>query len=334
MLIWPHSPAGHRAGRTRLSRRGAVSIGCVLLLVVPVVLFVLALVWYDQTAVSISGVIVRKQETVSLYTKLPLADEPYVERVLLLHSRYTPPGSPEIIAGVRASPSRYDAAHAGDTVSLHYLRSWPRITIGLADRTARDRLRDLRAQMVERNGTWLLWSFGGLLLMLVAGTFGNVALLIASLAWLVSAWPLFFIGRAPAASPATATTAVIGDIVHVTHTPHWGTRSSILDGRHLTVPYTEVELTYVPGPGLDSVRAVDAVDSASTAPLVTGAKIPIRYDRSSARGAQLQKATREFRSRNRFDLWPETIAPAVVGVLAALLGLKRRRTAGAARARS
>lgn len=330
MLIRPHSPDAPRADcRARLSRRGAVSIGCVLLLVVPVVLFVLALVWYDQAAVGISGVIVRKQETVSLYTRLAIPDEPYVERVLLLHSRYTPPGSPEIIAGVRASPSRYDAAHVGDTVSLHYLRSWPRITIGLADRTARDRLRDLRAHMGERNGTWLLWSFGGLVLMLVAGTFGNVALLIASLAWLVSAWPLFFVGGVPAASPATATSAVIGDIVHVTHTPHWSTRSSILDGRHLTVPYTEVELTYVPGPGLDSVRAVDTVDSASTAPLVPGAMIPIRYDRSSARRAQVAQATREFRSRNRFDLWPETVAPAVVGVLAALIGLKRRRRSGA-----
>ncbi len=266
----------------------------------------------------------------SLYTKLPLADEPYVERALLLHVRYTPSGSPEIISGVSASPTRYDAARVGDSLSLHYLRAWPRITVGLADRTALDRLRDLRARVGERNGVWLLWSVGGMLLMLFAGRLGNVALLMVSLGWLLRAWPFFFLGRAPALPTGTPASAVIGDIVHVTHTPKWGTDASILDARHLTVPYTEVELTYVPSPGVDSVRAVDAVDSSSTAPLTTGAIIPIRYDRSSPRSAQLQKATRQFRSRNRFDLWPETIAPAVLGVLAALIGLKRRRRPGGA----
>ena len=300
-------------------------IGCVLALVAPVVLFVGAQLWYDKTAVTVSGVIVRKKEVVSLYTKLPLPDEPYVERQLDLMVRYTPPDSPEITWGVRASPARYDAARVGDTVTLHYLRAWPRITIGLADRTARDRLHDFRALLGDRNGTWLLWSVGGLLLMLVAGSVGNVALLLVAIAWLVSAWPLFFRGHAPESFTGTQASAVIGDVVHVTHTPRWGTRTSMLDARDLTVPYTEVELTYVPGPGLDSVRAVDAADSASTAVLKTGATIPIRYDRSSPRGAQLVQATRAFRARNRFDLWPETIAPAVFGVLAGLIGLKRRR---------
>jgi hypothetical protein len=291
------------------------------------VLFVLAQIWYDRTAVTVSGVIERKKEVVSLYTKLPLADEPYVERQLDLMVRYTPPGSPEINWGVRASPARYDAARVGDAVTLHYLRAWPRITIGLADRTARDRLHDFRALLGDRNGTWLLWSLGGMLLMLVAGSVGNVALLLVSIAWLVSAWPFFFRGNTQESFSGAAASALIGDVVYVTHTPRWSTDASILDARHLTVPYTEVELTYVPGPGLDSVRAVDAADSASTAALKTGAIIPIRYDRSSPRGAQLVQATREFRTRNRFDLLPETIAPAVFGVLAGLFGLKRRRRA-------
>jgi hypothetical protein len=52
---------------------------------------------YDLTAITVSGVIARKEENVSLYTTVPLADEPYVERALVLHVRYTPNGSPEII---------------------------------------------------------------------------------------------------------------------------------------------------------------------------------------------------------------------------------------------
>lgn len=319
MLRWTtRSHAGPR-------RRGAVRLGCVLLVVVPVALFVLALFWYDRAAVTVSGVIVRKSEKVSLYTNFHVADEPYVERELRLHVRYTPRGSPEITWGVSASPARYDAARIGDTVSLHYLSAWPRITIGLADRTAHDRLQDLRVRAGGRNGTWLFWSAGGLLLMLLAGSVGNVALLIVSVVWLVSAWPFLFVDRAPASPPRTPASAVIGDIEYVTHTPRYGTDASIFDARRLTVPYAEVELTYVPGPGIDSVRAVDAVDSASTVRLARGATIPIRYDRSAPRQAQLQQATRQFVTRNRFDLWPETISPAVMGVLAALIGMKRRR---------
>lgn len=300
-------------------------LGCVLVIVVPVILLVLAMLWYDRTAVSISGVIVRKQEKVSLYTKYPVPDEPYVERDLLLHARYAPPGSPEIIWGVKASPARYDAAKVGDAVSLRYLEAWPRISIGLADRTTRDRLRDLRVKASEQNGVWILWSLGGIVLMVVAGSFGNVVLLVVSVAWLVSSSLAPSRDRAVPAPGRTPASAVIGDVVYVTHTPRWSTDESILDGRRLTVPYATVELTYVPGPGRDSVRAVDAVDSASTVPLKTGAIVPIRYDAAAPRAAQLQQATREFRWRNRFDMWIEDVAPAVLGVLVALIGFKRKR---------
>lgn len=309
----------------RQARRGAVSMGCILMLVVPALLFGLALLWYDRAALTVSGVIVGKQEKVGVYTKYPVPDEPHVERDLLLHVRYTPPGSPEMTWRVRASPARYDAVKIGDAVSLHYLETFPRISIGLAERTARDRLHDLRAQTSERNGAWILWSLGGIALMVVASSFGNVAMLIVSIAWLLCAWPALFREHVVAARGSTATSAVIGNVEYVTHTPRWGTDASILDGRHLTIPYAEVELTYVPGPGSDSVHAVDAVDSASTTPLKAGAIIAIRYDRSSPRDAQLQRATRTFRSRNRFDMWMESIAPAVLGVIIALIGFKRRK---------
>jgi hypothetical protein len=87
---------------------------------------------------------------------------------------------------VRALPRQYDAARVGDTVSLHYLRASPRTTVGMAERKTVDLLRDLRARLGERNGIWLLWIVGGAVLMLFARIFVGVAVLLVSLARLVS----------------------------------------------------------------------------------------------------------------------------------------------------
>ena len=122
--------------RSKHVRRGGVPIGCVLAIVVPMVLLVAAMVWYDTTSVTIKGVVVRKEETVKLYTTVPMVDEPFTERKLLLHVRYTPPDSPMITWGVKTPANRFDRTHIGDEVSLRYLKAWPRITVVLGDRSA------------------------------------------------------------------------------------------------------------------------------------------------------------------------------------------------------
>ncbi len=308
-------------------RRGGVSIGCVLMIILPLALVVGAMMWYDATSVTIKGVVVRKQETVTLYTKTPMVDEPFTERKLLLHVNYTPPDFPLIMWGVKTPADRYDRTHVGDEVTLRYLKAWPRISVGLGDRTAVDRLRDARAAFDNRTGTWYLWEIAGFVILLLCATVGGWLMLIVTCAYLACAVPLFFADRGPLPVPAVAATAVVGETGRVEKTPKWGTRSSVLDARDLTQPYQSVELTFVPGPGRDSVRAVDAIDAGSGGALVTGASVAIRYDPARPRAAQLKQGTRTFRSRNRFDLWPELVAPGVFSILGLLVSRKRRRRA-------
>ncbi|MEO7966815.1 MAG: hypothetical protein ABIT38_23185 [Gemmatimonadaceae bacterium] len=297
------------------------------MVVLPLVLLVGAMVWYDATSVTIKGVVVRKQETVKLFTTTPMVDEPFTERKLLLHVTYTPPDSPMITWGVKTPADRYDRTHVGDEVSLRYLKAWPRISIGLADRTAVDRLRDARAAFDDRTGTWYLWEIAGFVILLLCATIGGWLMLIVTCGYLACAIPLFFADRGPLPMPAVVATAVLGETTRVDKTPKWGTRSSVLDARDLTQPYESVELTYIPGPGRDSVRAVDAIDAGSGGALVTGAPIAIHYDPARPRSAQLAHGTRTFRSRNRFDLWPELVAPGVFSILGLLVSRKRRRRA-------
>ena len=306
------------------ARHGGVPLGCVLLLVVPVVLLIAAMVWYDTTSVTITGVVVRKQEIVKLYTKMPMADDPFTERKLLLHVRYTPPGSPMITWGVKTPADRFDRTRVGDEVSLRYLKAWPRISIGLAERTTIDRLRDARAAFDNRTGTWYVWELAGLAVIVLCATLGGWVMLIVTCAFLACSVPLFFTDRGAPPVPAVATTAVVGETGRVDRTPRWSTQRSFLDARDLTQPYQSVELTYVPGRGRDSVRAVDAVDAGSAGALKTGALVAIRYDPALPRTAQLATGTRTYRSRNRFDLWPETLVPGMLGLLALLVTRKRR----------
>ena len=310
-----------------LARRGGVPIGCVLAIVLPVVLLVAAMVWYDTTSVTIRGVVVRKQETVKLYTTIPMVDEPFTERKLLLHVRYTPPGSPMITWGVKTPADRFDRTHVGDEVSLRYLKEWPRITIGLGDRSAVDRLRDARAAFADRTAAWYLWEMAGFVIIVLCATIGGWSMLVVTCAYLACAIPLFFADRGAQPVPAVAATAVVGETRRVDKTPKWGTDNSVLDARDLTQPYLSVELTYVPAHSRDSVRAVDAIDVGSVGALATGASVAIRYDPARPRAAQLAQGTRTFRSRNRFDLWPEMLAPGAFGILGLLVRRKRRRGA-------
>ena len=323
------APARHGVFRAHgeHARRGAVPIGCVLMVVLPLVLLVAAMVWYDTTSMTIKGVVVRKQETVKLYTTTPMVDEPFTDRKLLLHVQYTPPDAPMITQGVTTPADRFDRTHVGDEVSLRYLKAWPRITVGLGDRSSVDRLRDARAAFGDRTATWYLWEIAGFVLIVLCATIGGWLMLIVTCAYLACAIPLFFADRGPQPVPAVATTAIVGETRRVDKTPRWGTDRSFLDARDLTQPYLSVELTYVPGRGRDSVRAVDAIDAGSGGTLATGASVAIRYDPARPRAAKLAQGTRTFRSRNRFDLWPETLAPGVFGILGLLVRLKRRRGA-------
>jgi hypothetical protein len=298
--------------------------GCLfMIVVVPTALWIAANLYYDAKSVTIKGVVLRKQETVKLYSKTPMVDEPFIDRTLTVHVNYQPPNFPLVMWGVTASAATFDSTHVGDVVSLRYLEAWPRITIGLAERTVRDRLEDVRAQFSGRSGKWMLWELTGFVIMLLCAGIGGWPMLIVQLAFLACSVPLFFADRGPRPVPAVTATAIVGDIEPFKTTPHYGTDASILDGRDLTQPYQSVELTYVPGPGRDSVRAVDAIDLGSAGKLVTGALVAIRYDPATPREAQLAKATRTFRSRNRFDMWPETLAPGVFGLLALLIKRKR-----------
>ena len=308
------------------ARSGRVRIGCAFALVLPVLLLVSAMVWYDTTSVTITGEVVRKQETVKLYTTVPMVDEPFVDRKLLLHVRYTPPDSPMITWGVRTPADRFDHTHVGNKVSLRYLKAWPRITIGLADRSAVDRLLDVRTALRSRAATWYLWEIGGFVILLLCATIGGWLMLVVTCAYLACSVPLFFTDRGSLPVPAVTGIAIVGETSRVDKTPKWGTDRSTLDARDLTQPYESVELTYVPGTGQDSVRAVDAIDAGSAGVLVTGTKVTIRYDIARPRSAQLARGTRTFRSRNRFNLWPELLAPGAFGLLGLLVRRKRRRS--------
>lgn len=209
--------------RSKHARRGGVPIGCVLVVVLPVVLLVAAMVWYDTTSVTIKGVVVRKEETVKLYTTVPMVDEPFTERKLLLHVRYEPLGSPMITWGVKTPADRFDRTHVGDEVSLRYLTAWPRITIGLGDRSAVDRLRDARAAFADRTGMWYLWEMAGVAILVLCATIGGWLMLVVTCAYLACSIPLFFADRGPQPVPAIAATAVVGETRRVDKTPKWGT---------------------------------------------------------------------------------------------------------------
>jgi hypothetical protein len=295
-------------------------------------LLLASMVWYDQTSVTIRGVVIGKNEHVKLNTNTPLADEPFTDRTFTLDVRYEPPDSPMIVRGVSAPVDRFDRTRVGDVISLRYLTAWPRISGGLADRTTINRLRDAAGFFADRKGTWALWGIAGGIVLLLCATVGGRFMLVVTCAFLACSFPLFFADRGPRPVPGVTATAIVGESTRVDKTPHWGTDSSILDGRDLTQPYQSVELTFVPGPGRDSVRAVDAIDAGSAGALITGRSVAIRYDPAAPRDAQLAQGTRTFRSRNRFDLWPEMLAPGFFSLVGLLIRRKKGQRTNAATA--
>ena len=204
-------------------------------------------------------------------------------------------------ASLQVDSAEFEAYHPGDRITVRYFPCCP-IFARLDGRTTRQ----VTWEAVREFGSdpLLDWALLGAVAMIVAARIASVVVVGAGVAWLVAGLVLLFPARAPRVPAGDETSARVAGVAEVTESPRrTQSRSSHTSWSRpelLRVPYTIVQLRFVPAGHVDSVLAVDEVDQASVAALAPGAVVRVRYMSAAPREAMLVGASRTFRQRNRF----------------------------------
>jgi hypothetical protein len=233
-------------------------------------------------------------------------------------------------ATIGAPRERFDALRQGDTLSIRYLAAFP-LFARSADRSTGSVLRELVARLLADQNLMplLLWIGGGFIVLSLAARVGTAAVFAAGALWTAAGFPMLLPAPKPVVLPAVETLGRVTGVSLVERAPErrTTTRRRVVGGssiRRLAVPYQVVQLRLqVPG-WADSVLAVDAVDSGSTAGLAFGATLPVRYDPESPREARLSQGARTFMERNRYHYLVPVVGVGVLGTLGAW-GWRSRR---------
>jgi hypothetical protein len=270
-------------------------------------------VWLDVAGRAHDRVIAAKHERIWVFD-----DGDWARRYELA---LTPAPGDMVAATVTVGARDYDALHPGDHVRVRSLDCCP-IFARLADRTTASWVVDTGWQMLI-GLRWILWAVLGVVALVGAYKLGRPAVLLAGAAWIAAATVLPG-AYAPVATPGGDWRPADARVVDL------HLIDEILDSRHsdgldLLQPYYVVELGLIPWGARDTVVAVDAVDSGSTAGLTHNAILPVRYDPRSPRHAILAAGGRTYPVRNRPLYWLfAAVAPAALTVLL-VLALGRRR---------
>ena len=281
--------------------------------------------WLDQRSDTVQGTVSSKTEEIQV-SYVPQGAWYRFYRVGVTFT--TADGRPGM-ATIGATRERYDALHRGDTLAIKYLAAFPLIARS-ADRSTASVVRELVARILSDHNLMplLIWIGGGFLLLWLASRVSTSAVFVAGALWTAAGFPMLLPAAKPVTLPASEAQARVTGISLVDRAPE-RRRSRrrtlrLSNMRRLAVPYHVVQLRLaVPG-WSDSVLAVDAVDSGSTAGLAFGAVLPVRYDRDSPREARLIQGSRTFMARNRYHFLIPVVGVGVLGTLGAW-GWRSRR---------
>ena len=246
------------------------------------------------------------------------------DRYYEVAAAFTRPDGGRSEAVVRVSEARYDAFRAGDSIAVRYLRQFPALA-RTSDRSTATALRDfLHAAAGMSIVVWLAAGVAGFW---IAARVNVVAVIAMAVAWAAAAWSMFFTPTSGERARPAQTMAEVRNITLVDRSParipqH---RSGPQFNRRLTAPYQVVELKVVAA-SLDTVLAVDAVDSGSVNGLAIGTHHAVRLDPAAPRDAQLSDGTRRFAAENRYHFFIPVIGCVLLGTLAAL-GYRMRQRA-------
>lgn len=244
----------------------------------------------------------------------------------------TPDGSTGM-ASVTVPEQRYDALHQGDTIRVRYVPFFP-LLARAADRSTGLVARDAALQFVADPFliSLVLWLIAGAAALWIAARIATPVIVLAGLAWIALGLPFLFPAPLPFAPVTAESTARVTSVTLVTKAPARSTSRRSRVGRQagdavrrLAMPYEVVQLRFAPEGRLDSVVAVDAVDSASIAGLAVGAIVPIGYDPAAPREARITLGSRTFRERNRYHMLGPMLGVGVLGMLGAWGWRHRRR---------
>jgi hypothetical protein len=283
-------------------------------------------VWLDRNGTPVVATVSSKREEIAPHDS-PGGDWSRWFRVGVVYKR----GDGALgTATLTMRRERFDSLRVGDHISIRYLPAFP-LYAGAADGSTVQVLRDAGSELLgDRFLTWLvIWLvMGGAALWLVT-RFATPAVFAAGTVWIAFAFPLLF--PAPASIPLgpAETTAKVYDIRLITKSPAeryvrtYGGGNVDLGVRDLRMPYQIIQFRFaVPG-RLDSVLAVDAVDSASVPGLEVGSVQPVRYDPTAPRAARLSVGTRTFRERNRYHFRVPVVGVGLLVMFSAALSRGR-----------
>ncbi|HEX6643072.1 MAG TPA: DUF3592 domain-containing protein [Gemmatimonadales bacterium] len=284
-------------------------------------------VWLDRSGTLVTAEVAGKRE------RIIVGYEPMGEwdRYYEVSAAFEWPNAGRWQASVRVPEARYDALRAGDSIEVRYLPQFPALA-RTSDRSTVTALAEFGARLMAI--PILAWLALGIPALWIAARIGMIPVLGVSVAWAVAAWTMLFAmpsrgGARPAEAIAEVRAITLVDRAPERITPS-RTYSPRFDNR-LEAPYQVVQLALVSDAVGDTVLAVDAVDSGSVKGLAHGARLPVRLDPATPRGAQLAGGTRRFVDANRFHFLMPVAGCVILGALMALAyGWRRSRRAGAA----
>ncbi len=224
---------------------------------------------------------------------------------------------------LRVPAARYDALRIGDSITVRYLRQFP----AMARTTDRSTATVIREFVRALAGLPIVvWLVAGVVGFWIAARLSTAAVIVMAVGWALAAWPMFFM---PPSREGTRTVQRMAEVRRITLVDKSPARLSNSRrgprfNRRLAVPYQVVELA-VAAAGLDTVLAVDAVDSGSVAGLAPGALLPVRLAPASPRDAQLVGGTRRFAMENRYHFFVPVTGCVLLAAFAAFGYRWRRR---------
>ena len=276
--------------------------------------------WLDRSGTLITAEVAGKRE------RIVVGYEPMGEwdRYYEVTAAFDRPDGGRWQASVRVPGERYDATRAGDSIEIRYLPQFPFLA-RTSDRSTVTALAEFGSALAAI--PILAWLVVGIAGVWIAARIGTIPVVAVSAAWAVAAWTMLFTLPSRTGYRPMEVVAEVRAITLVNRSPEHVVQTRAHAGRfnnYLDVPYQVVQLAVPVRGGLDTVLAVDAVDSGSVQGLAHGARLSVELDPAAPRDAQLAGATRRFVEANRYHFLIPVLGCVVLGALGGLTYRWRR----------